>query len=167
MITLAPKALTSESFDAYGQVVETHNAKSVLINQGLTTRYHDLFRIDVDQQGGYPIGNIFRTQPLPLPHRVSIMERHPLGSQAFIPLHEKPFLVLVGNKGDSLRADDLELFLSNGRQGININRNTWHHFNIALDGTQDFLVIDRGGPGKNLEEIEVRDEVWIGAMHDV
>ena len=156
MITLTPQALTSESFDTYGQVIETHKAKSISINQGLTTRYHDLFRVDVDHQGGYPIGNIFRTQPLSLPYRVSIMERHPLGSQAFIPLHDKPFLVLVGSKGDCLKAEDLELFQTNGRQGININRNTWHHFNIALCDTQDFLVIDRGGPGKNLEEIKVQ-----------
>jgi len=166
MTTLIPKALTKTAFEAYGQVVETFDARSMTINQGLTTRYHDLFRIDVSRGGGHPIGNVFRTQPLPLPHRVTVMERHPLGSQAFIPLDAKPFLVLVGSVGESLQAEDLELFLTNGRQGVNINRDTWHHFNIALDSTQDFLVIDRGGPGRNLDEIEVQGEAWIGPIHE-
>ena len=163
---LTPKALTKAAFAAYGQVVETLDARSMPINQGLTTRYHDLFRIDVSRKGGHPIGSVFRTRPLPLPHRVTIMERHPLGSQAFIPLDEKPFLVLVGSAGESLTAEDLELFLTNGRQGVNIYRNTWHHFNIALGKTQDFLVIDRGGPGRNLDEIEIQGEAWIDSVHD-
>lgn len=166
MATLTPKALTKTAFAAYGQIVETCNASSMTINQGLTTRYHDLFRIDVSRKGGHPIGSVFRTQPLTLPHRVTIMERHPLGSQAFIPLDERPFLILVGSAGESLKAEDLELFLTNGKQGVNINRNTWHHFNIALGSTQDFLVIDRGGPGRNLDEIEVQGEAWVGPIHE-
>lgn len=162
---LTAKPLTHDAFVAYGEVVETINAQSMQINQGLTTRYHDLFKIDTLQKGGYPIGNIFRTHPLPLPHRVTVMERHPLGSQAFIPLNDKPFLVLVASAGESPKAEDLELFFANGNQGINIHRNTWHHFNIALGETQDFLVIDRGGPGKNLEETEVKGEAWIDPVY--
>lgn len=163
---LMRKELTAEAFAAYGQVVETANALSMPINQGLTTRYHDLFRIDASQQGGYPIGNIFLTQPLPLPHRVKTMERHPLGSQAFIPLHDKPFLVLVARGEESVEARNLELFVTNGHQGINLSRNTWHHFNIALGETQEFLVVDRGGPGMNLEETEVQGEAWIDPVDE-
>lgn len=158
---LVPKALTARAFAPYGQVAETANAKPVSINRGLTTRYHELFTVDVSSQGGYPIGNIFRTAPLPLPHRVTVMERHPLGSQAFIPLQAEPFLVLVAGPGDSLRAEDLELFLTNGEQGINLFRNTWHHFNIVIESVQEFLVVDRGGPGENLEETGVVGEAWI------
>ena len=89
------------------------------------------------------------------------MERHPLGSQAFIPLDETPFLVLVALSGNNPTAEDLKLFSTNGRQGINFFKNTWHHFNLVLKDSQDFLVIDRGGPGNNLEEKNIEAEVWI------
>ena len=89
------------------------------------------------------------------------MERHPLGSQGFIPMNSEPFLVLVGKNKDKLSAQDLILFKTNGNQGINLYKNTWHHYQLVLKGPQDFLVIDRGGRGNNLEEIEISDEVWI------
>ena len=160
-MNLVPRYLTAEEFAQYGQVVELENAGQFTINNGLTTRYHDLFRIDAVMQDGYPIGSVFRTKPLPLPHRIKTMERHPLGSQTFIPLQNKPFLVLVGKAGKSLNVKDLKLFLTNGRQGISISRNTWHHHHIVLDHVQDFLVIDRGGQGENLEEIAVLGEGWL------
>ena len=83
------------------------------------------------------------------------MERHPLGSQAFLPLDQKPFLVLVGNPGQKISAKDLTLFLTNGHQGINFHKNTWHHFQIVTGTQRDFIVVDRGGQGNNLEEIDI------------
>ena len=160
-MNLKPIPLTTDNFSDFGEVIELEKARQFPINNGLTTRYHDLFNIDADNENGHAIVNLFRTSPLPLPHRVTTMERHPLGSQAFIPMEETPFLVLVGRMGDALNADDLYLFITNGQQGINFFKNTWHHFQIVLDHTQDFLVVDRGGPGNNLEEIEISDEVWI------
>lgn len=153
--------LTSDNFAAFGQVIDLEQIQQRSINNGLTTRFHDLLDIDATQQGGRAIVNVFRTSPLPLPHRITIMERHPLGSQAFLPMAEKPFLVLVGDSKNALGAGDLHLFITNGRQGINLFKNTWHHFQIVLDHTQDFIVLDRGGQGRNLEEIEITDEVWI------
>ena len=153
--------LTPEAFSPYGQVIDLEQAHQFPINNGLTTRFHDLFSIDTGSQGGRAIVNVFRTAPLPLPHRVTVMERHPLGSQAFIPMHNTPFLVLVGRPGATLGENDLALFKTSGYQGVNLFRNTWHHFQIVLGQTQDFVVVDRGGSGDNLEEIEVTDEVWI------
>ena len=98
-----------------------------------------------------------------MPHKVEIMERHPLGSQAFIPTEKTPFLVLVGNPGEQLREGDLTLFRTSGHQGVNLHRNTWHHFQIVLGHTQDFIVIDRGGPGANQQEIGIEDDIWISA----
>ncbi|WP_424948280.1 ureidoglycolate lyase [Candidatus Spongiihabitans sp.] len=179
IMELKPVPLTAQDFKPFGQVIELakleHYAKQISINHGLTTRFHDLLNIDANDQGGRPTVNIFRTSPLPLPHKIKAMERHPLGSQGFIPMGDQPFLVLVGRPArrieerlgfdDLMRGDDLTLFLTNGRQGINLKKNTWHHFQIVLDSTQDFIVIDRAGEGDNLEEIEVEDDVWIGDLN--
>lgn len=166
---LKPIPLSSQDFMEFGQVIELENSKQISINHGLTTRFHDLLNIDTSDQAGRPLVNVFRTSPIPLPHKVKVMERHPLGSQGFIPMSDQPFLVLVG-RGTGvvegrLQFDDLILFLTNGRQGINLKKNIWHHFQIVLNGIQDFIVVDRGGDGSNLEEIEVADDVWIGDLN--
>ena len=158
---LQPVPLTRQKFEEYGEVIEIENARQIPINQGLTTRFHDLCNIDTTDQGGRAMVSVFRTSPLALPHQVRIMERHPLGSQGFIPTGEVPFYVLVGRDNNPLTAENLTLFVTNGRQGVNIKKNTWHHFQIVLNRTQDFIVIDRGGGGENLEEIEVHGEVWL------
>lgn len=163
MIDLRPAPLTKDSFAPFGDVIELSCAQQYAINQGLTTRFHDLFDIDVTAQGGRAIVNVFRTDPLPLPHQVTVMERHPLGSQAFMPMDHDPFLVLVADAGDRISASDLHLFVTNGRQGINFYRNTWHHFQIGLGKQRDFIVIDRGGMGSNLEEINLDESVRIPA----
>ena len=77
------------------------------------------------------------------------MERHPLGSQAFIPLSGRPYLVVVGRD----KPENLEVFLAGPTQGVNYRAGTWHHYSLALEAPSDFLVIDRVGPGENLEEV--------------
>ena len=163
MRILEPLPLDRGEFSAFGEVIELVDARRISINRGLTTRFHDLFTIDCDAQGGHPIVSVFRTDPLPLPHRVEVMERHPAGSQAFLPLDQDPFLVLVAPRGDTVSADDLVLFRTNGRQGVNFFRNTWHHFQIVTGKRRDFIVVDRAGPGENLEEQPVRGDAMIGA----
>jgi len=169
-IELTARPLTAEAFADFGQVIDLaapRGAPEMRINDGLTTRFHDLFTIDTASDGGRPVASIFRSEPLPLPHRVRVMERHPLGSQAFIPLDELPFLVLVAaaaGASATLAAAQLQLFISNGKQGVNLRKNTWHHFQIVLGRRRDFLVIDRGGAGANLEEARVDGEAWIPAV---
>ena len=165
MLELTARPLTAAAFAAFGEVIEPENAARISINDGLTTRFHDLFTIDVNDNGGRAVVSLFRTAPLPLPHRVRTMERHPRGSQAFMPTDEIPFLVLVGADvgGDfgPIGAADLSLFITNGRQGVNFYKNIWHHFQIVLKKQRDFIIIDRAGPGDNLEETQINDEVWI------
>ena len=161
MINLTPVPLTKELFSDFGDVIDLSSAHQYPINQGLTTRFHDLFDIDATAQGGRAIVNVFRTDPLPLPHRVRVMERHPLGSQAFLAMDHDPFLVLVADPGDRISASNLHLFITNGHQGINLYRNTWHHFQIGLVKQRDFIVIDRGGKGANLEEFNLDEAVQI------
>ena len=105
--------------------------------------------------------NVFRSNPVPLPHTVTIMERHPIGSQAFIAMAQQPFLVLVAPPGDNVHADQLRLFITDGHQGVNLFKNTWHHYQLVLGDPTDFIVIDRGGPGNNLEEREIQGSAVI------
>ncbi len=164
---LSAQPLSKADFAPFGEVIETRGqgAKRIAINDGLTTRFHDLFTIDM-ADGGRPIVSLFRTAPVPLPHRVRALERHPLGSQAFIPLDDLPFLVLVAaptaSVGDPIAPADLRLFRTNGRQGVNLHRNTWHHFHIVLERQRDFLIVDHGhGNRDNLQEARVQGEAWI------
>ncbi|KAA3632902.1 MAG: ureidoglycolate lyase [Proteobacteria bacterium] len=155
MIELHPEPLTADTFRPYGEVIDTRDVEPTPINGGLTARYHDLATVDVATGGGRALVNVFRTRPLPLPHRVTVMERHPLGSQAFMPIGAARFLVLVGLGDSRFDPGSVKLFVSDGHQGVNYSRNTWHHYQIVLGATADFLVIDRGGPGNNLEEARV------------
>ena len=82
-----------------------------------------------------------------------MMERHPLGSQAFIPLQTKPFIIVVAAISETVGPNDLHAFRAEGNQGVNYKRNHWHHPLITLENNHDFLVIDRGGPGENCEEM--------------
>jgi len=163
MIELFPRALSAEAFAPFGEIICLDDAEKLSINQGLTTRFHDLFNIDTADNGGRTIVSVFRTEPLPLPHRIEIMERHPLGSQAFLPMDDEPFLVLVAGPGDEINTDSLMLFKTDGHQGINFFKNTWHHFQIGLGKTRDFIVVDRGGDGANLEELKLDQTILIPA----
>ncbi|MDE0445631.1 MAG: ureidoglycolate lyase [Spirochaetaceae bacterium] len=152
---ITPVPLTRDGFAPFGEVIETHGAERRVINEGSTVRFHDLARVDVAAAGGYALINLFRAQPLPLPLAVRIMEQHPLGSQAFIPLDAAPFLIVVAAAGAAPRAADLRAFVTDGRQGVNYARGVWHHPVIAMTRETDFVVVDRGGPGDNLVEVRL------------
>ena len=150
---LTPVPLSRRGFAPFGEVIETDGAERRTINAGSTVRFHDLARIDVAARGGYPLINLFRAQPLPLPLTVRLMEQHPLGSQAFIPLDAAPFLIVVAPAGAAPGPAELRAFVTDGRQGVNYARGVWHHPVIAMNRETDFVVVDRGGPGDNLVEV--------------
>ncbi len=152
-ILLDPAPLTQGGFDAFGDVIEARDDRGYPINGGLATRYHDLAQVDVLEAGGRPLINIFRGRPWPLPIQVTMMERHPLGTQAFMPLTDQPFLVIVAPPGDDPRPEDLRAFLTSGRQGVSYRRGVWHHPLLVLGPEADFLVVDRGGGGDNCDEV--------------
>ncbi|SIR62733.1 ureidoglycolate lyase [Aromatoleum tolulyticum] len=158
---IVAEALTPAAFAPFGDVIEaTDAAHRFTINGGNTERFHDLAKIDPGPDGR-TIVSIFRGQPRALPFTVTMMERHPLASQAFMPLSARAYLVVVAPAGDAPRAADLRVFLARGDQGINYARGVWHHPLLALDGVCDFLVIDRAGPGHNCEEITLDEAVLI------
>ena len=150
---ITPVPLTKDEFAPFGEVIETDGAERRVINAGSTVRFHDLARVDVAAAGGYALINLFRAQPLPLPLAVRLMEQHPLGSQAFIPLDTAPFLIVVAPAGAAPGPAQLRAFVTDGRQGVNYARGVWHHPVIAMTRETDFVVIDRGGPGDNLVEV--------------
>lgn len=151
MTLLHPEPLTREAFAPFGTVIETEGAEIIPINQGTTERFHALAELDVAAAGGRPILSLFRAQPRPVPIRLEIMERHPLGSQAFVPLAPRPWLVVV-SAAEVPTPDDLRAFLARGDQGVQYARNVWHHPLLVLDEAQDFLVADRLADDDNLEE---------------
>jgi ureidoglycolate lyase len=152
MKQLKIELLSKEAFADFGDVIEAADwATHYTINGGNTERYHDLMRIEVDEQGR-PIVSIFRGQAREFPFEICMMERHPLGSQCFVPMSGRPYLVAVARKGDDPGVDDLRVFLASAAQGVNYARGVWHHPLLAIDEVSDFLVLDRSGPGNNCEE---------------
>ena len=149
MLDLHPQPLTRSNFQPFGCVIETDHAESFLINEGTTHRYHALARADVVD--GSAIISIFRGTPRPKPIEINMLERHPLGSQAFFPLSPHPWLIVVANGGDTAPGD-CRAFTARGDQGIQYARNVWHHPLLVLAPEQDFLVVDRQGDGTNVEE---------------
>jgi ureidoglycolate lyase len=145
------RPLIRDAFAPFGDVIDTVGAEQRLINGGTTTRYHDLAYVDVAAEDGRPLVSIFRGQPFALPVTITMMERHPLGSQAFVPLQRALFLVVVA-PDESGRPGPPLVFLAADGQGVNYARNVWHHPLISLGAVSDFLVVDRGGPQPNLEE---------------
>ncbi|GIL01723.1 MAG: ureidoglycolate lyase [Alphaproteobacteria bacterium] len=148
------RALTREAFTPFGQVIGTRGARHYPINDGTTTRFHDLAKVELAGWRAHPLISIFRGRPFAPPIRVAMLERHPLGSQAFMPLSARPFVAVVAGDEDG-RPGRPSAFLvgpdAGGLRGVNYARNVWHHPLIALEGESDFLVVDRDGEGDNLE----------------
>ena len=160
-ITIKAAALTAEAFAPFGDVIEVAGRKFRWINEDTCERFDDLAQVDVLAAAGRPVISIFRSQPRALPFRLRILERHPLSSQAIIPLDGLPFLVVVAEDGDAPISARIRAYRSSGAQGVNYRRNTWHHALIALETTSHFLVVDRAGPGENCEQTAVGDSVMV------
>jgi ureidoglycolate lyase len=150
MRQIRPEPLTAVSFSPFGDVLDA-TGDFRLINAGLCQRHHDRARLDwaaEEDPDARPGISIFLAQPRALPYSFDLIERHPEGSQAFLPMTEHPFLIIV--------APDLEAepraFLTNGAQGINLHRGTWHGVLTPLRAPGLFAVVDRIGPTANLEE---------------
>lgn len=161
MNILRPRPLTREAFAPFGDVIECEGARHFPINGGTTERFHDLARIEPGE-GGRAIVSIFRGQPRNFPLTISMMERHPLGSQAFVPLNGHAYLVLVAEAGaNDAVPGALHAFLAQGNQGVNYGIGVWHHPLLAMGEISDFLVIDRQGDGGNCDEIQLPESILL------
>jgi ureidoglycolate lyase len=146
-ITIAP--LTAETFASFGEVLEAAGTPDKIINHGLCGRFHDVATLDIID--GRPGISLFKSEARSLPYQIDMVERHPLGSQAFLPMGADPFLVIVAADEDGTPGAP-KAFRTAPGQGINFARNTWHGVLTPLSPPGLFAVIDRIGEGANLEE---------------
>lgn len=147
---LRAEPLTAEAFAPFGDVIEARGAPDFQINGGMCDRFHDLARMEFLGTGRAGISLGFG-RPYALPLALSLVERHPLGSQAFVPMTEDPFLVIVAPDVTGVPGCP-RVFLTTPGQGVNYLRNTWHGVLTPLGRAAPFLIVDRIGEGVNLEE---------------
>lgn len=149
MRQIPPEPLTAAAFAPFGDVLDASGTPDRMINAGLCARYHDRARIDIAE--GRAGLSVFDAVARSLPYTFDLVERHPLGSQAFVPMTQAPFLVIVAP--DELGTPGTpRAFLTNGAQGINLHRGTWHGVLTPLQAPGLFAVLDRIGAGPNLQE---------------
>lgn len=149
MKTIMARPLTAPAFAPFGDVIALRETPTKLINQGLCGRHHDLAALDFGD--GHAGISLFDAKPRTLPYRLDLVERHPDGSQAFIPMSQTSFLVIVAPDNKGTPGTPLA-FLTAPGQGINLHRGTWHGVLTPLQAPGLFAVIDRIGDGPNLEE---------------
>ena len=148
---ITARPLTREVFAEFGDVIDTDWANHYPINGGMTERYHDLAGIEAIGRNARVLISIFRGKPYAFPLELKLVERHPLGSQAFVPLSPRPFLVVVCHDENGVPGTP-HAFLTQPGQGVNYPRNLWHGILTPIGEPLDFLIVDRGGAGNNLEE---------------
>ena len=141
--------LTPEAFTPFGDIIEAAGQPDMIINRGFCERYND--RAEIDFLSGQMGISLFNAKPCTLPYKLDMMERHPLGSQAFIPMNYSAFLITVAQDENNVPTNP-KAFLSRPGQAINFHRNTWHGILTPLEDPGIFAVIDRIGSEKNLEE---------------
>jgi ureidoglycolate lyase len=153
------KPLTQQGFAPYGDVIESEGRKSFFINNDMAERFHNLAKVDVLGEDATAIISLVHSKQFDMPRKVDHVENHPLGSQAFLPLDDSPFIVVVGKEGEAPKVNELEAFVTNGQQGINYHAGTWHHVLLTPYSAMRFICVDRIGSGDNcidyfIDEVE-------------
>ncbi|WP_136636784.1 ureidoglycolate lyase [Pseudooceanicola onchidii] len=149
MTRIRIQPLTAQAFAPFGDVLEVAGDPDKIINQGMCGRYHD--RAQLDFEDGRAGISLFNAEPRSLPYRLDMVERHPQGSQAFLPMSQHPFLVIVAPDAGGQPGEPVAFRTAPG-QGINLHRGTWHGVLTPLHAPGLFAVVDRIGAGANLQE---------------
>ena len=148
-IIINPKPITKENFSKFGDMITTNDIKPLEINNGYAKRFDGIANVDTSKDNGETIISIFSALKRSFPMKIDMMEKHPLGSQAFVPMKETTFLVFVAPKGNKPDLNKIEAFIVPPGIGVNYNPGTWH-FPLISTENMNFLVIDRKGSGDNL-----------------
>ncbi len=146
---IKPIPITKENFAKYGDMISTENIKPLEINNGYAKRYDGIANLNTSSDNGQATICIFSALKRNFPMKIDMMEKHPLGSQAFIPMKETTFLSFVAPEGDKPDLNKIEAFIIPPGIGINYNPGIWH-FPLISTEDMNFLVVDRKGPGDNL-----------------
>ena len=155
MLTIKPQPLTREAFAPFGDVIQIEGSDQFEINSGYTTRVHDLIDIQLGGENARAQFSFFLGRPRPL--EIKMLEKHPLGSQAFYPIEDQRWLVVVASAPEP---ESVCAFWATGKQGVNYHSNVWHHPLLVIE-PQQFVIIDRGGDGHNCDETELDHIVLI------
>ena len=158
-LVIKPKPINKENFKKFGDMIATADIKPIEINEGYAKRFDGIANLDTSKDNGETTISIFSALKRSFPMKIDMMEKHPLGSQAFIPMKQTTFLVLVAPEGIKPDLNRIEAFIVPPEIGVNYNPGTWHFPLIATED-MNFLVVDRKGSGDNLviENIE-KEEV--------
>ena len=146
---IKPIKITRENFTELGDLISSESINPIDINAGYAKRFDNLANINTSKDGGKTIVSIFSALKRNFPMKIDMMEKHPLGSQAFIPMKETTFLCFVAPLGESPEIDKIQSFIIPPKTGINYKPGIWHFPLISTEDT-DFLVIDRKGNGENI-----------------
>ena len=149
-ITISPKKITKENFSKFGELITTDDIKPISINDGYAKRFDGIANLDTSKDSGEATISIFSALKRTFPMNIDMMEQHPLGSQAFIPMKETTFLSFVAPNGDKPDLDKIEAFIIPPGLGVNYKTGTWH-FPLISTEDMNFLVVDRKGSGDNLK----------------
>ena len=155
-INIRPDIITTETFSTFGDIISMEKHKSLEINKGYALKYDDLAKIDVTKNQGKPKVSIFDAKARKFPIKIEMMERHPLGSQAFLPYSNCIFLIVVSPCGDKPVIDNIKAFVVPRDTGINYHAGVWHYPLIATIESK-FFVIDRKADDQNLELFNFSD----------
>ncbi len=152
MNSLPVKPLTAEAFFEFGDVIEMDQRASQPMNRGMAERFPSLAKVETYGDKARAVISLVHSRRYSMPHSIELIERHPLGSQAFIPLDDTPFIVIVGPIGDEVDVSQLRAFKTNGSQGINYRAGIWHAPLFTPFDNMNFVCVDRDGEGSNCEE---------------
>jgi ureidoglycolate lyase len=161
MKRLSVEPLTAKAFFEYGDVIEMGQQAAQPMNRGMADRFHALSTIEAYGDQAKAVISLIQSRKYKLPHTIEMVERHPLGSQAFIPFNAAPFIVIVAPAGDTVDPDQIRAFRSNGRQGINYRAGVWHGPLFTPFDSMTFVCIDRVGQGNNCEEWPIEPEAQL------
>ena len=148
-LVIKPKVINKENFKKFGDMITTDDIKPLEINDGYAKRYDGIAKLDAKKDNGESIISIFSALKRSFPMKIDMMEKHPLGSQAFIPMKETTFLAFVAPEGVKPDLDKVEAFIIPKGVGVNYNAGIWH-FPLISTEDMNFLVVDRKGSGENL-----------------
>ena len=146
---IKPIPITKNNFSQFGDMISTNEIKPIEINNGYAKRYDGIANLNTSKDNGETTISIFSALKRNFPMKIDMMEKHPLGSQAFIPMKETTFLAFVAPNGDKPDLNKIEAFIIPPGIGVNYKPGTWH-FPLISTEDMNFLVVDRKGPGDNL-----------------
>ena len=149
MKIIRPIKITKKKFSKFGDLIDTTKKTPININNGYAKRFHDLIKIDTSKKKGKATVSIFKAKKRKFPMKIDMMEKHPLGSQAFIPMDDTKFLIFVAPRGKKPDTNKIQSFVVPKQTGVNYNAGIWHFPLISMKN-MNFLIVDRKGKGNNL-----------------